>query len=148
MKARDLVIPSLTLGGLLVASTGAFSWESKRKIKERAHGASELSGDDWRPLEASHFNHRRNTSIYDNPRNGLLCSDIEHLSFHLMFREEPEIIGLDWFDNDWAIRAIYDRVREFNMDNGLPVEIPQQIDEATERWKSYIDQHKRLAYVG
>lgn len=88
----------------------SFSVETKIDIYDRAGRNSELSGETERPLECSHLSHDRGLEDYDTPEMAVLCTDIEHYAYHLIFRKNPSHIGLTVNQNDWSINELWKKV--------------------------------------
>ena len=118
---------------------GAFSLESKFQIKERAEGSSELSGENDRPLQCSHFNHEKNDPLYDSEDMGILVTDIEHFAYHVKYRRNPEKIGLTKKENKSAIKELWSKVLTHN--NCTMEEIGGRCVEARHRWDEYEEQN-------
>lgn len=118
MKLRDALGVSASLAAMALISTAAFSRESRNLIRERAGRASEWSRINYRPLECSHKNHRRN-AMYDNPENGEYITDWEHFCYHFAYIGCADLIGLNEGQNMYAVNAILDRVCEWNYHNGV-----------------------------
>lgn len=79
-----------------------FTGDGLREIKVRSKGRSELSGRTDRPLHCSHFNHTKGTT-YNEPERGLRVTIIEHLAYHLLYRDRASEIGLKSCQNEFAI---------------------------------------------
>ncbi len=118
---------------------GAFSLETKFQIKERAGNSSELSGENDRPLQCSHFNHDKNDSLYDSEDMGILVTDIEHFVYHLKYRKNPGRIGLSKKENRMAIKDLWNQVLSYN--NCTMEEIGGRCVQARHRWDEYEEQN-------
>jgi hypothetical protein len=90
--------------------TSAFSYEVREQIKQRANYKSELSGRDDEPLECAHYNHDKHNPGYNDPDNGRLLLLSEHLQDHI---DREGVNGLSSKENEWAIRTIESRLRDF-----------------------------------
>jgi len=114
-----------------------FSGHTLEVIKERSHGRSELSQRTDRPLEASHFDHKRSPE-YNTPNNGMRVTVIEHLAYHLYYKDNPEEIGLNQQNNDWSIDAINQRAVTFMYKIGKLDELDDEISEALLMWQTVL----------
>lgn len=85
---------------------GAFGKKTRDEVIERAGGASELTGRTDRPLHASHINHNRESEDYNNPDNGILLTDVEHLAYHINHVGHARDIGLGENQNNWAVNIL------------------------------------------
>lgn len=123
-------VAKITGVGLLTywLSNYAFSKSSQKEIKYRTNHKSEVSHTSnyaykkdrrSRPCEAAHINHDKKNPHYDNPDLGMYLTDIEHWIFHKEFQEFPEAIGLSYEDNLFAIRALEERIYEFNREHNV-----------------------------
>lgn len=93
----------------------SFSNHTRWEIRDRSPNTSELTGEfTIRPMECSHLNHSRSFDTYDYPDNAVYCTDLEHLAYHLLFRNRPEQIGLKAQDNNSAIVSLLYRVQRTN----------------------------------
>jgi hypothetical protein len=81
----------------------AFRTGTRNKIMRRAGYKCELTGISELPLQAAHLDHTKGTSYYNSPSNGLMVSDIMHLTHHFMYIPNPEEIGLNFRANNWAV---------------------------------------------
>jgi hypothetical protein len=112
----------------------AFTTNTKQQIHDRAASQSELSGCNEtptpdNPLECAHLDHDKSLPEYNWPDMGVLCTDVEHYTYHLLFRLNPEEIGLTRNQNDWAIKMCYLRC----IHNGSPV-TKQTVAQAKAYW--------------
>jgi len=113
----------------------AFLNRVKNHIKARARNKSELSLSNEEPLEVAHLDHTRNEE-YQDPSNGILVTQTEHLAHHLIHRGNAQAIGLTEEGNEWAIGQLFDRVFHFHRQRGVPdLYIQQRIDNAVQRWQ-------------
>jgi len=101
--------PVMIGGIILILANSAFSSETRKSIRTRSAGKSEISGVEGL-IEASHLNHSRGYLLYDDPVNGISMLLIEHLLYHLSFSEFPHIIGLNKKDNNCAIMGLEKRI--------------------------------------
>ena len=113
------VAPLITLAGLAVATTTAFSRPVRREIRSRAGRRSELSGRYDIPLDASHIIHSRQYPQYDSPLNGLYLTVEEHLLYHEQFASNPRLIGLSARNNRMAILSLRNRTDMALHENGV-----------------------------
>ena len=119
----------------------AFRQKGKREINQRAGGKSEVSGRDDMPLHASHFFHGKGEENQSSG-NGFLATVSEHYAYHLKHRDEPENIGLNRRENEWAlfmlIRNVVDAIRG---KGGSMQDVVEEIETAKEdldnAWKQY-----------
>lgn len=112
----------------------AYLKKIRQEIKERAGNKSELSGRSDRPLEAAHLDHTRGDD-YQDPNNGILCTDIEHAAHHIIHQGNAEAIGLGEHQNEWAVGTILTRVFNFSRAKGIPdSQTTQEIHEAINLW--------------
>jgi len=118
-----------------MSSREAFSIETKFRIKERAGGTSELSGENDRPLQCSHFNHNKQSPFYDSEEMGILVTDIEHYAYHVKYLRNPEKIGLTKKENKRAIKGLLGTIFLENVDT--IEEIYGRYIEARTRWDEY-----------
>ena len=90
----------------------AFSSQTRNSIMIRACYKSEVSGSGsgigW-DLEASHINHDRSNTLYDNPSMGIMMTTAEHCIYHLMFKDAPHLIGMNTHTNNFAIESLAKR---------------------------------------
>ncbi len=122
---------------------GAFSTETRMQIRERADNKSELSGKDNRPLQCSHFNHKKKSKHYDKEEMGILVTDIEHLAYHLRYRKKPKKIGLPKISNERAIRDVWLGILSQNMME--LEELYDEVFEAFDSWDNYFEERRELA---
>lgn len=112
MKKKDLKI-ILTIGSLIAPffiSFLAFSDKSRDKIKERAKYKSEITGRRDLPMECMHINHDKSKGKYNDPKNGIYGTVIEHFLHHYIYQGQAHLIGLTETENDWAVQACHQRV--------------------------------------
>lgn len=120
----------------------ALSFNVREQVIERAstyHGEvtnqafSEIS-EDPAPLEASHLNHDKSDPEYNTPEAVIALTPVEHYCYHLMFQEAPEHIGLNTWENDYAIRMCFKRAVDYLRDvEGI-------------EWRG-LDRNERLAII-
>lgn len=117
-----------------------FSTATKVAIYERLESRrSELSGSMERPLECSHLTHDKSLPEYDTPEMGVLCTDIEHYVYHLIFKMRPEEIGLTRSQNDWSIKEIWQRVTARSFEMGMDRDqLNAKVAEARAYWYYYL----------
>lgn len=122
-RTLELIRSAATTTGLIIATgyliTAAFNKNSRDSIHARADECSEITGNDSRPLEASHINHRRSYQGYNWPENGVLMTDEEHMIYHQTFVGTASAIGLSERRNNEAIGALEQRVGQHNAENGI-----------------------------
>lgn len=111
VKTSSIILGTLTAS--LFLSSFAFSSRSRDVIKERAKWRSEISGRSDMPCECLHFNHNKKNSFYNNPANGVYATAIEHLAHHILYRNRPDGIGLNKYENNWAIDTLWKRVLSY-----------------------------------
>lgn len=104
---------ALFVGGLIVAgyylSTLAFSKRTRAEIRER-DGSCQWegeSGEHFGILEAAHYDHDKDSPMYDDVDNGRLLCTQHHLQDHI---ENADDNGLNVYANEWAIDAIMKRL--------------------------------------
>lgn len=114
------VLKGIALYAAANALTAGFTLECRHTIRKRAGGVSELSGNPYLPIEASHINHSRKNHFYGKPYNGIALTPFEHLIYHEQFIENPFAIGLNDAQNDMAIRRLQHTCRELNKQRGIP----------------------------
>jgi hypothetical protein len=111
-------------------STAAFGMFSKRKIKKRAGGRSELSGQksDW--MHCSHINHDKSREDYNSPLNGMYITLAEHYAFHELHEGCADEIGLSERHNNRAVQGLRGQLRrKYNQ-----IEYYEKIQEARDAW--------------
>ncbi len=122
---------------------GAFTQPVKIEIKERAKERSELSGTNSRPLVCAHLQHRggrKKRSRYDYSENGLLVTDIEHLAHHLLFKNNPEFIGLATEQNDLSLISLVKNVRDYNEQHQISDEdTHKKLSKALNAWNEFYE---------
>lgn len=123
--------------------TGAFSTATRMEIRERADNRSELSGKDDRPLQCSHFNHKKKSPYYDVQEQGILVTDIEHLVYHLWFRKKPKKIGLCKKNNEKAIRDQWTNILSY--ENRELEHIYDDLFEAIDSWTEFFEERTDLS---
>jgi hypothetical protein len=65
-------------------------------------------------LEASHIDHNKwDAEIYLSPDSIIICTPLEHYVYHLLFRNNPELIGLTREQNNYAIRQTWERALRY-----------------------------------
>ncbi len=121
----------------------AFSPSTRIEIRERADNRSELSGKDDRPLQCSHFNHKKKSNRYDKSEMGLLVTDIEHLVYHLWFRRKPKKIGLCKKANESAIKDQWINILSF--ENRDLENIYDDLFEGINSWENFFEERKDLS---
>lgn len=114
-----------------------FTGEGIAEIKKRSKGRSELSGRTDRPLECSHFDHTRNER-YNLPENGIRLTVIEHLAYHLFFRDNASKIGLSEWGNDRAIDLCMQRATVFMEKIGKLSILNDEISDSILMWESIL----------
>jgi hypothetical protein len=114
------------------------SIDVRRLALEEAGYKSVLSETRGRPLECCHLSHERN-EYYNLPDVVVVCTDIEHLAYHLLFTNKSEEIGMRYeHHNDYAIRSLYSRILAFNKKRGVEMEVYDQIEKAKNYWFYYL----------
>lgn len=141
MKKGDILVTGAALTAAYILGTTAFSPGIRWELRRRSGDMSELSWNARRPLECSHFDHDKRRRYYNSPTNGLLVTDIEHLAYHLYFREEPEHIGLDRKQNDWSIRQLKNRAIDFSRREGTILDLRHDVEVAKGMWDTYFEEH-------
>jgi len=97
------------LSGLGLLATGlftAFSRQSRNEIGKRSGGKDEITGLPLHHFEASHIDHSRSSSDYDDAENGVATNPASHLFMHIV----DELNGLPPAQNAWAIRQLKNRL--------------------------------------
>ncbi len=120
-----------------------FSPSTRIEIRERADNRSELSGKDDRPLQCSHFNHKKKSPFYDVQEQGFLVTDIEHLVYHLWFRKKPKKIGLSKKANESAIKDQWIKILSF--ENRDLENIYDDLFEGINRWEEFFEERQDLS---
>ncbi len=126
---------------------GAFTKIIRDEIKERANQASELSGEDNRPLVCAHIRHRGKNinKRFNYAENGKLVTDIEHLAHHRLFRKATKLIGLSGEQNLMSIISLTRDVRIFNDENNINhYETQLAYENAIKDWVSLLDNDHRI----
>ncbi len=119
-ESRFLIIQYfLLLVSLLALSQSAFTLAARQKIWSRARGVSELTGKKETYLECSHINHDRESPYYNDPRNGILLTQLEHFCWHWANKKDPSQIGLSVKHNEMAIHGIMQRCMDQYSKKGL-----------------------------
>lgn len=99
---------------------------------DAAGSKCEISRQNHTPLECSHSYHQRGEH-YNNPLIGTVLKPQIHLMYHRDFADEPEIIGLSYYDNQFAMESIQDRIYSWEEARGYE---HQPIDERVARaWR-------------
>jgi len=109
-----------------------FTGNVKAEIDIRAGNKSEISGRTDRPLERMHFVH--GGARENDVNNGIKTTDIEHLCYHVYFRDNPKEIGLTYRQNEWAINAINQRVVTESVRQGTLYELDDDIATTLVGW--------------
>jgi len=128
----------------------SFTRRTAREIRKRAnttgHEKSELSleGPGRNHFECAHLNHKKETSFYDDPRNGMLIDVREHLSQHILFERHSELIGLNIHQNNQAINGIIDRIKRRASRLGLRLTRGQSIQTLRNEIEASLNQEKNL----
>ena len=118
----------------------AFHVNIRRQIYERAGKHSELDPRNIEDLECSHLSHNHGLIEYNSAEMGVLCSSIEHLAYHLIFQDQPELIGLSNKNNYFAIRCLYSRVEKQSSDRNIDShELARLIEQAKNEWYYYLE---------
>lgn len=117
-----------------------FSSNVRYEIDKRAGNHSELSGISNRPLERMHGVH--GSGERNCLENALKGTDIEHFALHHYFREQPLIIGLKKYQNDWSIDAINQRVVTASYNMGRLATLDQEIEIASVTWHELLNNIK------
>jgi len=115
-----------------------FSEPTLTEIKKRSHGRSEISGRTDRPLECSHFDHARNEK-YNTADNGIRTTTIEHLAYHIHYRDNPQEIGLTMDGNEAAIRLCNERAFAFLEKIGKTDLLDTELGEAILLWERILE---------
>ncbi|BCX13733.1 MAG: hypothetical protein KatS3mg085_265 [Candidatus Dojkabacteria bacterium] len=126
----------VSIAGIVILGSFAFSKASRKAIWERAKGVSELSGERTRRMECAHLDHDQTKNYYDDPNNGLLVTIFEHHAHHLFFEGRAFLIGLSEEANEVAIQKTWDRIFEFEK-NISEEEAEMKVQEAIIRWANY-----------
>jgi hypothetical protein len=126
-----------------------FNPESKREIRERSEGKSELSGRDDLTLVCSHLDHDRKSPHYNDPENGVRTLITEELAYHMWHRYNPIEIGMTTENNDRTINSITMNLLKGGMsEDRLRDEVGQAIELWGERrMKKYYEEKKKGKYV-
>lgn len=103
MKVGSVLVPALTVGGMALVSSFAFSRNVREVIGERDNWTCADCGKDrqhgWR-LDAAHYDHDRRNSYYNIPENGrmldLLCHLRESVIDHDDIFAAQQIINRAW----------------------------------------------------
>ena len=114
-KEHEVVLNLTSAAALGLLVFGAFSRATREKIWARSTKRfgtpkSEMSGRDDEPLECAHYDHDQSKPSYDTESNGRLLTLSEHLWDHI---NRAGRNGLTREENDWAIREIARRLRDF-----------------------------------
>jgi len=116
----------------------SYSINSRVRLHESAQEVSQLSGIDNRPLQCSHNTHFKKIDEYDDPRYGLLVTDIEHYAYHLIFRKSPyveTVLGLTYEQNSWSLNEMWQHL--MNLSNSLGMtkaDVMLQVEKAKLYW--------------
>jgi hypothetical protein len=113
-----------------------FSERVRVEIDTRAGNISELSGRNDRPLERMHFVHGKGDK--NCAKNALKVTQVEHLAYHIYFRDNPEEIGLKQRQNDWSIDAINQRAVTALHTMGKIGEYDDELADALLRWEQIL----------
>lgn len=74
---------------------------------------SQLTNDNGY-VETSHLSHdKSNLEIYLSDDVVVMCSPVEHYIYHLIFKKQPELIGLTVEQNDFAIYKTWQRAEAY-----------------------------------
>lgn len=111
-----------------------FTGPGLAEIKVRSHGRSELSGRTDRPLHCTHLDHTRDED-YNGAERGVRTTIVEHLAYHLYFRETPRLIGLNKCRNDYAIARLNEGCVAFLYSIGKLDELEHELEESTGMWE-------------
>lgn len=136
-KAKRLIVPLLSTVALGAIIFDAFPKKQRDKIKKRAGGISEITGDDDMPMEASHLVHGDN-----NADNGVFVTILEHLGFHELFMNRADRIGLTEEANNWAMQRIIERCEDWAIQNGVYIDYPDKLAEIKELWKEFLRKNR------
>lgn len=110
-----------------------FTGSGLTEIKVRSKGRSELSGRTDRPLHCMHLDHTKNPN-YNKPDTGLRVTVIEHLAFHIYYRDDEAKIGLNQRQNEWAIDMLNREAVEFMYKIGKIDELDDEIADSILMW--------------
>lgn len=116
MERRRYVELAVSTGSLFLlaqALFGAFSFETREKIRQRDRVSVESGSS--RNLECAHWNHNRNNPKYNDPENGRLLTAREHYLDHWYRRDN----GLSDERNEEAVFSIWERLSKRDR-KGLP----------------------------
>lgn len=107
-ELNNILTVTAIIGGIYLLSQFAFSRKTAREIGTRAKWKSEISGksfwDGW-VLHMAHLIHTRDDT-YDDPERGIAVTVPEHLKMHEDYRGRAEDIGLQEYQNEYAIRML------------------------------------------
>lgn len=114
-EAHHFPYLELILGTALIASLGAFSYGSRRRIVER-DGVDVWDGS-TESLEAAHINHDKQNPRYDDPSNGRLLTTRNHYIDHFNRAGKN---GLTRAGNNYALRMIWERLSDSEREGLTP----------------------------
>lgn len=142
LSKEEMVKLILQIGALLslfFLSGFAFSDHTRNIIKQRAKYKSEISGDNDLELHCMHLDHTKGTRHYNSPRNGIYGTIIEHLAHHMLYRDNPEDIGLNYQENQYAINTLrINLIREYNRIGRDTALISEDLKKAEDRVYDYL----------
>lgn len=108
MISHELITHAVDLSPLAIPILLAFSKQTARKIGQRAGWKSEISGKSFWDGYVIHMAHKDHTKdeTYDDPERGIAVTVEEHLKMHEDAIGNAESIGLNEYQNNYAIRML------------------------------------------
>ncbi len=116
----------------------SYTPSSRHLLHEFAEERSQLTGIDTRPLQCSHNAHFKASEEYNDPKFGLLVTDIEHYAYHLIFRKTPhveEVLGLTFEQNRWSLNEMWQQIMCISDSLGMTKgDVMKQVEAAKAYW--------------
>jgi hypothetical protein len=131
-----------TLAGVAFASSFSFSPRTKKYLCENWTDRNILPQRydliPNEPMRWSHTNHRKDRG-YDDPCRAVYCTLTQEYTYHLLFKDDPSLIGLTIADNNLSIRTLKEECLDFYHHSNLSErDLVKNVQCEKANWAQYI----------